>query len=83
LFSGLFDRRAVLAAGLLQATTLPFVVTATQIGVLTGLVSGVTAAAMVCAGLLSVIVFPVVSLALLRAPQGDHSLQPTSSSTDG
>jgi hypothetical protein len=38
---------------------------------------------MVCAGLLSVIVFPVVSLALLRAPQGDQSLQPTSSSTDG
>jgi Kef-type K+ transport system membrane component KefB len=66
LLAGLFDRRSVLAAGLLQATSLPFIVTATQIGVLTGRLSGVTAAAMVCAGLLSVVVFPVASLALLR-----------------
>ncbi len=70
LFSRLFDRRSVVAAGLLQATSLPFIVTATQIGVLTGLISGVTAAAMVCAGLVSVILFPVAALALLRtAPQ--------------
>ncbi len=33
------------AAGLLQATSLPFLVTASQIGVLTGLMSPVTAAA--------------------------------------
>jgi Kef-type K+ transport system membrane component KefB len=67
LFSRLFDRRSVIAAGLLQATSLPFIVTATQIGVLTGLLSGVTAAAMVCAGLLSVVLFPVAALALLRS----------------
>ncbi len=67
LFSRLFDQRSVVAAGLLQATSLPFIVTATQIGVLTGLVSGVTAAAMVCAGLLSVVLFPVAALALLRS----------------
>ena len=36
LYSRLFDRRSVIAAGLLQATSLPFIVTATQIGVLTG-----------------------------------------------
>jgi Kef-type K+ transport system membrane component KefB len=72
LFSRILDRRSVLAAGLLQATSLPFVVTATQIGVLTGLMSGVTAAALVCAGLLSVMVFPAVSLILLRAPRQDH-----------
>lgn len=72
LFSRLLDRRSVIAAGLLQATSLPFVVTATQIGVLTGLMSGVTAAALVCAGLLSVMVFPAVSLLLLRARQEDH-----------
>lgn len=72
LFSRLFDRRSVIAAGLLQATSLPFIVTATQIGVLTGLISGVTAAAMVCAGLLSVVVFPVVALALLRSAQPDQ-----------
>jgi Kef-type K+ transport system membrane component KefB len=66
LFGRLFDRRSVLAAGLLQATSLPFIVTATQIGVVTGLMSGVTAAALVCAGLLSVIVFPAAALSLLR-----------------
>ncbi len=69
LFGRLFDRRSVLAAGLLQATSLPFIVTATQIGVLTGLMSGVTAAALVCAGLLSVIIFPAVALSLLRASE--------------
>jgi len=69
LLGRVFDRRSVLAAGLLQATSLPFIVTATQIGVLTGLLSGTTAAAMVCAGLLSVILFPAGALALLRTPQ--------------
>ncbi len=66
LFSRMFDRRSVVAAGLLQATSLPFIVTATQIGVVTGLMSGVTAAAMICAGLLSVVLFPVIALSLLR-----------------
>jgi Kef-type K+ transport system membrane component KefB len=66
LFSRMFDRPSVVAAGLLQATSLPFIVTATQIGVETGLMSGVTAAAMVCAGLVSVLLFPAVSLGLLR-----------------
>ncbi|WP_432479878.1 cation:proton antiporter [Nocardioides sp. GXQ0305] len=66
LLGRLVDRRSVVVAGLLQATSLPFIVTATQIGVLTGLMSPVTAAALVCAGLLSVIVFPLAALALLR-----------------
>jgi len=69
LFGRLFDRRSVVAAGLLQATSLPFIVTATQIGVVTGLMSGVTAAALVCAGLLSVIIFPAAALSLLRASE--------------
>jgi hypothetical protein len=56
----------MLAAALLQATSLPFVITATQIGVLTGLMSPVTAAALVCAGLLSVLFFPAGAVALLR-----------------
>jgi Kef-type K+ transport system membrane component KefB len=60
-------RRSALAAGLLQATSLPFIVTATQIGVQLGRISPVTAAALVCAGLLSVLIFPVVSLSLLRS----------------
>ncbi len=53
------------AAGLMQATSLPFIVTATQIGVLTGLMRPVTAAALVCAGLVSVLIFPATALSLL------------------
>jgi Kef-type K+ transport system membrane component KefB len=65
-------RRFTVAAGLLQATSLPFIVTATQIGVVTGLMAPVTAAALVCAGLLSVLVFPAVALVLLRQPASDR-----------
>jgi Kef-type K+ transport system membrane component KefB len=63
--------RAWVAAGLLQATSLPFLVTATQIGMVIGLVSPVNAAALVCAGLLSCLVFPAAALALLggRGPE--------------
>jgi Kef-type K+ transport system membrane component KefB len=66
LYTQRFGRRSALAAALLQATSLPFIVTATQIGVLTGLMTPVTAAALVCAGLLSVLLFPAGALALLR-----------------
>lgn len=62
--------RPTAAVGLLQATSLPFIVTATQIGVTTGLMTPVTAAALVCAGLLSVLVFPTLALALLNQPDG-------------
>jgi len=57
--------RAAIATGLLQATSLPFIVTATQIGVATRRVSPVTAAAVVCVGLLSVLIFPFAALAAL------------------
>jgi Kef-type K+ transport system membrane component KefB len=60
-----------LALGLLQATSLPFIVTATQIGVALGKISSVTAAALVCAGLLSVLIFPLIALVLLR--QGEQA----------
>jgi Kef-type K+ transport system membrane component KefB len=62
--------RSSLAAGLLQATSLPFIVAATQIGVLTGRLDGTTSAALVCAGLLSVLLFPAGAAALgLGAPR--------------
>lgn len=57
--------RSTGAVALLQATSLPFLVTATQIGLVLHLVSSVTAAALVCAGLLSVLLFPPIALALL------------------
>jgi hypothetical protein len=58
--------RPTVALGLLQATSLPFIVAATQIGVVLGKLSSVTAAALVCAGLLSVLIFPLLALGLLR-----------------
>ncbi|MER5392547.1 cation:proton antiporter [Saccharopolyspora sp. NPDC002686] len=60
--------RSSVAAGLLQATSLPFLVAATQIGVALGLMTPVIAAALICAGLLSVLLFPAIALALLRKP---------------
>src|SRR3954469_10754358 len=58
--------RATVAVGLLQATSLPFIVTATQIGTELGQLSATTGAALVCAGLLSVLIFPPFALGLLR-----------------
>jgi Kef-type K+ transport system membrane component KefB len=59
------------AAGLLQATSLPFIVTATMIGMELGLVEADTAAALVSAGMLSVLLFPSAALGILRgAPSG-------------
>jgi Kef-type K+ transport system membrane component KefB len=58
--------RATLALALLQATSLPVIVTATQIGVTLHKITPVTAAALVCAGLLSVLIFPLLALTLLR-----------------
>jgi len=59
-------RRATVATALLQATSLPFIVTATQIGVQLGRITPVTGAALVFAGLLSVLLFPAVALSVLR-----------------
>src|SRR5262245_6305271 len=55
-----------LIAGILQATTLPFIVAATQIGLQLGVVSRASAAALVAAGLLSVVICPALGLVLLR-----------------
>jgi Kef-type K+ transport system membrane component KefB len=58
--------RGAVAAGLLQATSLPFLVTVTEIGLQLGKLRPDTAAALVTAGLVSVIVFPPTALGLLR-----------------
>jgi Kef-type K+ transport system membrane component KefB len=60
------ERRQAMAAGLLQATSLPFVVAAAQIGVELDKISEATAAGLVAAGVLSVLLFPVTALALMR-----------------
>ena len=51
----------------MQATSLPFIVAATAIGQELGLVSAAEAAALIAAGLLSVLMFPIAGLSLLRA----------------
>ncbi len=56
----------VAVSALLQATSLPFIVAATAIGLELDVLSSGTAAALVAAGLLSVLVFPAGALALLR-----------------
>jgi len=58
--------REVAAAGLLQATSLPFIVTGAQIGMELGVISRAVGAALVGAGLLSVLIFPLAALAVLR-----------------
>ena len=67
LYRPLLDRRHAAAAGLLQATSLGFIVVATQIGMELGLITEGTGAAFVAAGLVSVLVFPLTALALLSA----------------
>jgi len=73
----LFRRRlgpsATAASGLLLATSLPFIVTATQIGLLTGRLSETTVTALVCAGLVSVLVFPAVAVAVAKSPARSRS----------
>jgi Kef-type K+ transport system membrane component KefB len=66
------DRRTA-AAALLQATSLPFIVVATRIGVSLGLITAANGAALVAAGLLSVVVFPSVALGLLRGASVSRS----------
>ena len=56
----------VVAAGLLQATSLSIPVVAGALGVNLGLVRADNYAALVAAGLVSVVVFPAVALVLLR-----------------
>jgi Kef-type K+ transport system membrane component KefB len=66
LYRRLLSPREATIAGLLQATSLPFIVAATAIGVDLGVIDAATSAALVAAGLLSVVIFPASGLALLR-----------------
>ena len=69
LYGRLIGRQKAVIAGVLQATSLPFIVAATQIGVSLGVVSKASAAGLIAAGLLSVIIFPALGLTLLRRGQ--------------
>ncbi|MFI6737081.1 cation:proton antiporter [Nonomuraea sp. NPDC050451] len=64
------SRAEVMASGLLQATSLPVIVAAATIGLKLDAIRPENAAALVAAGLLSVVVFPLMALRLLS--RSDH-----------
>jgi Kef-type K+ transport system membrane component KefB len=66
LYRGVLGGRELVAAALMQATSLPFIVAASAIGQELGLIDAAGSAALIGAGLLSVLLFPVTALALLR-----------------
>ena len=65
------DDRQTVVAGLLQSTSLPFIVASTAIGLELGVISAATAAGLIAAGLLSVLIFPLAGLTLLQKQQKD------------
>lgn len=66
--------RQALAAGLLQATSLSFVVAAVQIGRALGILTATTGAALIAAGLLSVLLFPLAALLVLGKKEQDNRM---------
>jgi len=66
LYRRAIDGRQTLVAALMQATSLPFIVAATAIGLSLHLVTAAESAALIAAGLLSVLLFPLIGLTLLR-----------------
>src|SRR5262249_61823012 len=67
--------RPPVVTGLLSSTSsLPFVVTATTVGEQSGLITTATASALLAAGVLSALVFPVVALALVRREETEGEL---------
>jgi Kef-type K+ transport system membrane component KefB len=62
----LLDGPHTAIASIMQATSLPFIVAATAIGMDLGLIDAAASAALIGAGLLSVLIFPLAGLVLLR-----------------
>jgi Kef-type K+ transport system membrane component KefB len=69
LYARFAGRRRAAVAGLMQATTLTFVIVATQIGLAARIISTTTSASLLAAGLLSAAIFPAVALRLLSPPR--------------
>jgi Kef-type K+ transport system membrane component KefB len=67
----LLGRSRAVIAGVLQATSLTFPVAASQIGLQLAVISPAGAAALVAAGVLSVVISPALALVLLRREQPD------------
>jgi Kef-type K+ transport system membrane component KefB len=67
LYVRLIGQRQAVAAGLMQATNLTFVIVATELGTTTGKISQSAGAALLVAGLLSASIFPAAAARLLPA----------------
>jgi Kef-type K+ transport system membrane component KefB len=81
LYRGAIDSRHTVIAGLMQATSLPFIVAATAIGLELGLIDAAGSAALIGAGLLSVLMFPLIGLQLLRGVTARPVLRTESAAT--
>jgi Kef-type K+ transport system membrane component KefB len=66
LYRGYLPPHQMRVAALFQATSLPFIVAATAIGADLGLIDQAESAALIAAGLLSVIAFPLAGVTMLR-----------------
>jgi Kef-type K+ transport system membrane component KefB len=77
LYVPVVGRTRAVAAGFMQATSLPFIVVATTIGVATDHQRPSTAAALVVAGLLSVIIYPPAAMLSLRGDIGPATEAPS------
>jgi Kef-type K+ transport system membrane component KefB len=66
LYRKLVGPEKALVAALFQATSLPFIVAGTAIGRSLGLIGGAESAELIAAGLLSVLLFPLIGSVLLR-----------------
>jgi Kef-type K+ transport system membrane component KefB len=76
-YRGELDRRRTVAAALLQATSLPFIVAATEIGQSLGMIDAATSAGFIAAGLITVLAFPLTALSLLRGVRPRTAPAPT------
>ena len=76
LYRSVIPRDRLAVAVLMQATSLPFIVAATAVGLALKVVTPANAAALIAAGLLSVVIFPAVSLVLLRRGGTGGAVQP-------
>jgi Kef-type K+ transport system membrane component KefB len=70
MYRRMLDARKTMIAGLMQATSLPFIVAAVAIGEDLDLIDAAEGAALIGAGLLSVLLFPVIGLGLLKGADG-------------
>jgi Kef-type K+ transport system membrane component KefB len=78
-------RAELVPSAFLQATSLSFIVVATQIGVELGELRPINAASLVAAGMLSVLVFPALSLRLLDrgVPRAERGAEPDERAVEG